>query len=84
MSYCPVCNGLYELEVHCPRCKHTLDDEGRLTDYFGDYSPYREIDHAKLNNGMMDVRDQRCIHILSCPFCFFSERYMVREIEQKN
>jgi hypothetical protein len=66
---CPVCNGLLDLREACPLCSHPLDDSGRLYDYYGDYSPYREIEDSKLSNGVPDALQHRCLHLGWCPNC---------------
>lgn len=69
ISLCPVCNGMAALAAACPACGHRLDDAGRLYDYYGDYSPYRPIDDAKLTNGIPDLARHLCIHVGWCPAC---------------
>ncbi|WP_231558757.1 hypothetical protein [Brevibacillus thermoruber] len=66
---CPVCNGLMPYQEACPRCGRPLDDAGRLYDYYGDYSPYLEIDDSKLNNGFPDRLHHHCLHVGWCPAC---------------
>ncbi|QQE75309.1 hypothetical protein KDJ56_04805 [Brevibacillus composti] len=66
---CPVCNGFLSLHEECPLCSEPLDDSGRLYDYYGDYSPYREIDDAKLTNGVQDALHHHCLHLGWCPRC---------------
>lgn len=68
-SICMVCNGLTRLQATCPTCHQLLDDTGRLADYFGDYSPYREIDDSKLTNGLLDLQQHLCLHVTWCPLC---------------
>ncbi|MEX2104934.1 MAG: hypothetical protein WD907_06355, partial [Bacilli bacterium] len=71
MSYgCPLCNGFTQFHDTCIHCGHNMDDEGRYSDYFGDYSPYREIDDLALTNGIpTDVSDHQCVHIIHCESC---------------
>jgi hypothetical protein len=76
---CPVCNGLARLEAACPACGHRLDDAGRLYDYYGDYSPYRPIDDAKLTNGFPDLAHRLCVHVGWCPACRQEHLLLVRE-----
>jgi len=66
---CPVCNGLQSVHAVCPACQLQLDDMGKLSDYYGPYSPYRPIDDLKLTNGMFDYAGRRCIHLAICPAC---------------
>jgi len=66
---CPVCNGLAPFRSTCSSCGGALDDSGRLYDYYGDYSPYREIDDSKLTNGTSDWQFHLCLHVGWCPSC---------------
>lgn len=79
---CPVCNGFTRLHVPCPVCRSELDDGGRLSDYYGDYSPYRPIDDAKLSNGFPDLCQHQCIHLLFCPHCGEKELFAIQETFQ--
>ena len=54
MGICPLCNGLTELSLVCPNCSHFMQDQGRLADFFDDYSPYMPIDLMKLEDGFPD------------------------------
>lgn len=76
---CPVCNGLVSLEQACSRCGNRLEDGGRLYDYYGDYSPYREIDDAKMDNGFPDRAQHQCLHTGWCPQCRAEQTVSVRE-----
>ncbi|SDO44350.1 hypothetical protein SAMN04487897_11472 [Paenibacillus sp. yr247] len=72
MSYiCPVCNGLQELNTECPVCSHQMNDCGRLSDYLGPYSPYREIDEISMSDGTAVQHDQ-CLHLVNCSDCHYS------------
>jgi hypothetical protein len=66
---CPVCNGLSPFRSTCRTCGGPLDDSGRLYDFYGAYSPYREIDDSKLSNGMADDQYHLCLHVGWCPSC---------------
>lgn len=79
MTLCPVCNGLTELAMPCPACGRPLDDSGRLSDYFSDYSPYRPIDDGKMTNGIRDLETGLCIHVGWCPSCRSEYRLSVSE-----
>lgn len=83
---CPVCNGFSSLEeTVCPECGSRLADQGRLTDLFSDYSPYREIDGLKMTDGLPDDAEKhRCPHILFCTSCKFSNITMIEEIPLYN
>lgn len=76
---CPVCNGFDTLQEECPRCQQPLIDGGRLYDYYGDYSPYREIDDAKLDNGYADFIHHQCLHACWCPVCSAEQTVIVQE-----
>lgn len=70
MSYlCPVCNGLAAFSQTCPGCGGGLSDVGRLYDYYGPYSPYREIDDTKMDNAYPDRQRHQCLHTGWCPQC---------------
>lgn len=70
MSYiCPYCNGMLTLNSLCPQCGEPLTDGGRLDDYSGPYSPYRQIDDLKLTNGYPDLARHQCIHQTYCGKC---------------
>lgn len=80
---CPVCNGFSRLDASCPACGHALDDSGRLYDYYGDYSPYRPIDDAKLSNGLSDLRLHLCMHVAWCPVCRKEQQVAVQEYSEQ-
>lgn len=77
---CPVCNCFWSLHAVCPLCGEYLEDAGRLADYFGDYSPYREIDDAKRTNGLPDLVQQLCVHVAWCPNCRQERRVAIPEV----
>jgi hypothetical protein len=80
MSYmCPVCNGLQQLNPMCSRCGGAMHDEGRISDAFGPYSPYRQIDDLKLTNGFLDLSTRQCVHSLYCPHCGSGRTQYVQE-----
>ncbi|MGN7471715.1 hypothetical protein [Brevibacillus sp. SAFN-007a] len=76
---CPVCNGLTSLSHACQRCGTPLADAGRLYDYYGDYSPYRDINDAKLDNGYPDHRNHQCLHTAWCSTCQTEQTVAVQE-----
>ncbi|MGE5701690.1 MAG: hypothetical protein ACM32O_04100 [Clostridia bacterium] len=76
---CPVCNALQSISSTCPLCDAALQDTGRLADYYGDYSPYREIDDAKGDNGFPDLSLHLCIHVTWCPQCHIEQLIGVSE-----
>ncbi|QRG66828.1 hypothetical protein [Brevibacillus choshinensis] len=76
---CPVCNGLTSLEQACAHCKNRLEDAGRLYDRYGSYSPYREIDDAKMDNGYPDRQQHQCLHTGWCAQCGLEQTVIVQE-----
>ncbi|OLO36416.1 hypothetical protein BTR23_15205 [Alkalihalophilus pseudofirmus] len=77
---CPICNGLEEIRVACDRCGCTLEDKGRLMDYFDDYSAYLEIDGTKKVDGFnTDISNNQCPHTLTCPNCGSNSIMLVGE-----
>ncbi|CAG7643101.1 hypothetical protein ACFQI7_10660 [Paenibacillus allorhizosphaerae] len=80
MTYiCEVCNGLESLSSSCPTCLQPADDQGKLSDFYGPYSPYRPIDDLKATNGFDDARQHLCIHLAYCPNCSASFPVSVHE-----
>lgn len=74
---CPVCNGLYHLNLTCS-CGAPLVDRGRLEDYAGPYSPYQGFreDLFPCQGGFED-EITGCVHLLSCRRCKRDERVTV-------
>lgn len=80
MGICPICNGFQALEKNCNHCGNTLEDKGRIMDYYDDYSPYMPIDQMKLENGYdNDFQDELCAHLLKCPQCGMDELVFLQE-----
>jgi len=80
MSICPLCNGYGELQVSCPNCSINMVDQGKISDYFDDYSPYMDIDLMRLEDGIpLNYENSQCVHLLSCPNCHKEETYFVQE-----
>lgn len=70
MNECPLCNGFIELSVICPHCLNKMENQGRVSDLYGPYSPYRPIDELRMSNNMNeDENEQQCAHYFSCPDC---------------
>jgi len=78
---CPVCNGFQTFSSLCPNCGQPLDDQGRLSDFFSDYSPYRPIDDLKKTDNLLDLVNHLCPHQVVCPSCHYSDIAMVQEME---
>lgn len=76
---CPVCNAFETLESACPRCQSILEDQGRLENFFDDYSPYLEMEWTKEVNGYPDIRNHQCMHYLYCPNCSYEQIVAVNE-----
>lgn len=76
---CPYCNALATFQAACSQCGQNLTDTGRLADYYGDYSPYREIDDSKLTNGYNDLANALCIHVGWCEHCHREQLLAIRE-----
>ncbi len=72
---CPICNGFAASHISCPDCGLPMDDHGRISDYTGDYSPYRPIDDLKKTNGFLDLSCHLCLHSHVCSRC--EKRYIV-------
>ncbi|MDL0421125.1 hypothetical protein P5F75_15210 [Caldifermentibacillus hisashii] len=80
MSICPVCNGFDSVIVPCRICTINMIDEGKLSDFFDDYSPYMEIDLLRLEDGYpQNFHQSQCVHLLQCPACGRQETYFIRE-----
>ncbi|CAG7618680.1 hypothetical protein PAESOLCIP111_02139 [Paenibacillus solanacearum] len=65
---CEVCNGMESLSYSCPTCLQPADDQGKLSDYYGPYAPYRAIDDG-MDNLSGDVMQRQCVHLAFCPAC---------------
>lgn len=80
MSICPICNGMNEIHSACPQCDDQLRDGGRVSDYYGQYSPYRDFDSVALDNGVLDVAQHQCLHLTYCPSCLHQEIISIQEL----
>jgi hypothetical protein len=78
-SICDVCNGMEPLVSRCPECTHLAEDQGKLSDFYDPYSPYRPIDELKATNGFADLSQRRCIHLAYCSNCTLSFPVPVQE-----
>lgn len=82
MFVCPLCNQLEEPQYICRNCQQRMADEGRLMDYFDDYSAYLDIDGMKLFNGYpSDQKDHQCPHVFSCFNCSKQDVHLIEEVE---
>lgn len=82
MSMCPLCNQFNDSQVDCPTCQRKLEDQGRIMDYFDDYSPYLEIDGMKQADGYpSDLHNHQCPHLLKCTTCGKDHVVLINEWE---
>ncbi len=63
---CPLCNDLEEPAVFCP-CGKKMRDAGPVSDYYGPYSPYFNLEFAA----------PVCRHLFTCPQCGQEQRLPV-------
>ncbi|WP_281883566.1 hypothetical protein [Paenibacillus sp. YYML68] len=78
-TLCSVCNGMESVSASCPSCQGSALDQGKLSDYYGPYSPYRSMDDLKLTNGYADMEQQQCVHYGYCPQCDTAFPFAVQE-----
>ncbi|AST90456.1 MULTISPECIES: hypothetical protein [Sutcliffiella] len=70
MAICPLCNGFQTISYPCNKCGTMMEDTGKLSDYFDDYSAYMEIDLMKLEDGFNhSFENGDCLHLMQCPAC---------------
>ncbi|MCU9595340.1 hypothetical protein OEV82_12900 [Caldibacillus thermolactis] len=80
MAICPLCNGFTTVQETCNECSINMDDQGKISDYYDDYSPYMDIDLMKLEDGYgSNFENQQCVHLLQCPSCGQEQVYFVQE-----
>lgn len=54
------------MEIDCSKCGSDLADQGRIYDYYDDYSAYMDIDDIKLADGIPNSsHSEECIHLFS-------------------
>jgi len=63
---CPLCNGLWKEAVYCANCQKTMKDRGKVSDYYGPYSPYEELDQLSAKLGENPLL---CQHLFYCECC---------------
>jgi hypothetical protein len=72
MKWCGLCNGISHFTMTCIQCEEEMEDQGRIYDYFDDYSPYMDIDIIKLADGdPTSSNRQECLHLFKCMNCGF-------------
>lgn len=69
MKICPVCNNIIEPNFLCKSCKTTLEDKGRVEEYYGPYSADMPIENEKY-----------CTHIYKCRLCSKIENYNIKMV----
>ena len=80
MGVCPVCNGFQQINEKCPACQKKIEDQGRMMDFFDEYSPYMSIDQMKLEDGLPnDGKKGQCPHLLKCSQCGHEMTYLIKE-----
>ncbi|MED3656356.1 hypothetical protein [Heyndrickxia sporothermodurans] len=69
-DWCPLCNGVNDDRLLCPACDGRMLDQGRIYDYYDDYSPYMDIDLIKLADGVPNSsKRNECVHLFKCSNC---------------
>ncbi|WP_097026033.1 hypothetical protein [Clostridium peptidivorans] len=56
---CPVCNEIKDIRPICGNCGGSCIDNGRVQDYFGDYSENMPIQDT----------ENYCFHVFRCECC---------------
>ncbi|OEH92941.1 hypothetical protein [Bacillus solimangrovi] len=80
MALCPLCNQFRSISVYCSSCKVTMQDKGRIMDYFDDYSAYLSIDMLKMSDGITeDLEKEQCPHLFYCPSCNREKVHLITE-----
>ncbi|WP_246367054.1 hypothetical protein [Paraliobacillus salinarum] len=70
MYVCLVCNGMESITSDCKHCGGEMIEEGKVTNQFGDYSPYMDDDSLKLVDGDIYSKNEHlCLHLLRCSTC---------------
>ncbi|TXC89746.1 hypothetical protein FS935_15380 [Metabacillus litoralis] len=80
MGLCPLCNGFETKSFQCPNCQSLMEDQGKVIDYFDDYSAYMDIDVMKLFDGYeKSLENHECIHYFYCLGCQHQETKSIGE-----
>ncbi|MBP2002083.1 hypothetical protein J2Z69_003140 [Paenibacillus shirakamiensis] len=64
---CYLCNGLAPLKLACPDCNCPLQDQGKMEDYIGPYSPY--MNTAFISDLETMEYTGECEHRIQCTQC---------------
>lgn len=80
MEFCPLCNGMDTISVPCPKCQTNMEDQGKVMDYFDDYSAYLDIDMVKMVDGDPNsLEEHQCLHYFYCSACQYEETRNVKD-----
>jgi hypothetical protein len=80
MGICPLCNGFEASSTTCTSCFQMMEDQGRVMDYFDDYSPYMEIeDMKKIDGYQQSYKENLCVHLLYCANCHDEQVVFIKE-----
>lgn len=80
MAICPVCNGYESTTIFCQKCSQQMEDQGKLSDYFDDYSPYMDIELMRLEDGIVNnYSNSQCVHLYKCFHCDEEEVTIIQE-----
>ncbi|MGO4887515.1 hypothetical protein ACJ2A9_07155 [Anaerobacillus sp. MEB173] len=81
MSVCPLCNGLTTINYTCEQCSKVLNDNGKIIDYFDDYSAYLDTDGMKKIDGYPnDLQQHQCPHLFYCDDCHKEAIVFIQEV----
>ena len=79
LPICPLCNGLITLVKRCPSCYGEMEDEGKIENFYGPYSPYEDVTQLSMTNGFPDLAMEQCFHLAFCPACGMQEKVAIKE-----
>lgn len=80
MFTCPVCNGFKNVKKECPNCHKDMADQGRISDYLDDYSPYLDYAGTNLVDGIEDSEARHvCVHLMKCSDCKVDKQVPIQE-----
>lgn len=74
---CPLCNGIDDMTEECKYCGNTMIDEGPITNYLDEYSPYLSSDITELVDG---APHDKCMHLFKCEECGYDERIEIERV----
>lgn len=80
MAICPLCNSLKVLEINCPRCGISLNNDGKISDFVDPYNHYEDAETIKMGDGYPNTaKDQICPHLMVCPNCEYDKVVFIQE-----